>query len=87
MAKVEVIRVFIASPSDLSEERRLFPEILDQINDIKAASLNYQLEPLGWEDALPGWGRPVKRPPLSPQKNRARSSNVQSLHITRQRAF
>lgn len=58
MSILEAIKVFIASPGDLYEERSLFPHILGQLNAIKARSLNYQLDPLGWEDTLPGWGRP-----------------------------
>jgi tetratricopeptide (TPR) repeat protein len=58
MPKLEVIKVFIASPGDLSEERNLFPQILENLNDIKAESINYQFKPVGWKDTLPGWGRP-----------------------------
>ncbi len=58
MAKLDVIKVFIASPGDLAEERELFPLILGQLNEIKAEGIAVQLKPLGWEDTLPGWGRP-----------------------------
>ncbi|HUU13453.1 MAG TPA: DUF4062 domain-containing protein, partial [Terriglobia bacterium] len=53
-----VRRVFIASPGDLSEERKLFPKILETINSQKAHSMGIHLEALGWEDTLPGLGRP-----------------------------
>ncbi|MCH7997712.1 MAG: DUF4062 domain-containing protein, partial [Chloroflexi bacterium] len=53
-----VRHVFIGSPGDLREERRLFPEILTQVNKIKANALGIELKPLGWEDTLPGFGRP-----------------------------
>jgi tetratricopeptide (TPR) repeat protein len=58
MSKLEVVKLFIASPSDLSEERILFPGVLKLLNDVVGHRLNHQLEPLGWEDALPNWGRP-----------------------------
>ena len=51
-------RVFIASPSDLNEERKIFIDIISEVNVIKAHSLGIHLEPLGWEDTLPGKGRP-----------------------------
>ena len=53
-----VIRVFIASPGDLKEERRRFHEIIDEVNRSKAHGSGIQLQPLGWEDTLPGVGRP-----------------------------
>jgi tetratricopeptide (TPR) repeat protein len=53
-----VLRVFIASPGDLGEERRLFRDIVDDVNRLKANGMGIQLEPLGWEDTLPGFGRP-----------------------------
>jgi tetratricopeptide (TPR) repeat protein len=54
----KVLRVFIASPGDLGEERRLFRDIVDEVNRSKANGMGMQLEPLGWEDTLPGSGRP-----------------------------
>ncbi len=54
---LEVKRIFIASPGDLNEERQLFPEILEKVNRIKAKSMGMLLEPVGWEDTLPGSGR------------------------------
>ena len=54
----KVLRVFIASPGDLGEERRLFRGIVDEVNQSKANGMGMQLEPLGWEDTLPGSGRP-----------------------------
>ena len=51
-------RVFFASPNDLNPERLRFREIVDEINEIKARSVKLYLEPTGWEDTLPGKGRP-----------------------------
>lgn len=58
MTKLEVAKCFIASPSDLFEERNVFPSILQLLNDVVGHRLNHQLEPLGWEEAQPTWGRP-----------------------------
>jgi hypothetical protein len=58
MQKLEAVKVFIASPGDLSEERKSFPRILEKLNKIKARNMNYLLEPVGWEDTLIGLGRP-----------------------------
>jgi len=55
---LETRHVFIGSPRDLAGERRLFPDILARVNRIKGNSLGIELKPLGWEDALPGFGRP-----------------------------
>jgi tetratricopeptide (TPR) repeat protein len=57
----KVIRVFIASPGDLEAERHCFREIIDEVNRTKANSAGVQLEARGWEDTLPGRGRPQKR--------------------------
>jgi hypothetical protein len=53
-----VLYVFIASPGDLNEERARFREVIEEVNSIKANSMGIQLEPLSWEDTLPGKGRP-----------------------------
>jgi tetratricopeptide (TPR) repeat protein len=58
MTKLEVAKCFIASPGDLSEERKDFPGILHLLNDVVGHRLNHQLEPLGWEETQPNWGRP-----------------------------
>ncbi len=54
----KVIRVFIASPGGLEEERRLFRDIVDEMNQLKADGMGLLLKPLGWEDVPPGVGRP-----------------------------
>lgn len=58
MPKLDLVKVFLASPGDLTEERKMFPAAINKVNDIKARSMNYFLEAVGWEDALPGAGRP-----------------------------
>jgi hypothetical protein len=53
-----VLNIFLASPSDLQEERRITREIVDRINRVLGRSLGWQIELLGWEDTLPGLSRP-----------------------------
>jgi len=55
------INVFIASPNDLNSERELFPKVLEKVNRIKAKPKGIVLEPVGWEDTLPGMGRPQEK--------------------------
>ncbi len=57
----QVIRVFIGSPSDLNDERAIIPHVVDEVNRIKAHSIGYHFEAVGWEDTLPGRGRPQDR--------------------------
>src|ERR1041384_4676772 len=54
---VDVLRVFLASPGDLVEERQIAREVVDEVNEIiKGVGVHVDL--LGWEDARPGAGRP-----------------------------
>ena len=54
----KVLPVFIASPSDLSEERRGAKKVVDQFNSTLGERFNLTVDLLGWEDTLPGAGRP-----------------------------
>jgi tetratricopeptide (TPR) repeat protein len=56
--RMDRIFVFVASPGDLNDERQKFHEAILEINRLKAEHLGLQLVPLGWEDTLPGRGRP-----------------------------
>lgn len=53
-----VIKVFLASPGDLAAERKVAKVIVDDFNSQLADALGYQVELVGWEDTLPGVGRP-----------------------------
>jgi hypothetical protein len=55
---LKVTRVFIASPRDLDAERGVFPDVVERVNRIKARARGILLEAVGWEDTLPGKGRP-----------------------------
>lgn len=52
------MKVFLASPGDLAEERKVAKVIVDDFNSQLADALGYQVELVGWEDTLPGVGRP-----------------------------
>lgn len=52
------IKVFLASPGDLAEERKAAKAIVDDFNSQLADALGYQVELVGWEDTLLGVGRP-----------------------------
>ena len=50
MAKtVTHIEIFLASPSDLVEERKAVRETIGELNNIFRTTLNVQLDLLGWE--------------------------------------
>ena len=59
--QLEVTRVFIASPSDLNAERDIFRHVIERVNFIKAKNKGILLEAVGWEDTLPGKGRPQEK--------------------------
>ena len=52
-----VLKVFIASPGDVKEERRILKEEIEDINKI-VREINWHIDLYGWEDTLPGIGRP-----------------------------
>src|SRR6185295_4404045 len=54
---LKVLQVFIASPNDLVEERRAIKEVADRLNAAFAKQVGVQIQLLGWEDRLPGYGR------------------------------
>ena len=55
--QMKVLRVFLASPSDLEAERKEMKKLVDRINSTIQGT-NLIVELLGWEDRLPGYGRP-----------------------------
>lgn len=54
----KVIRIFLASPGDLQEERRTAKAITEEFNKLWADALGYQIELVGWEDTISQYGRP-----------------------------
>jgi len=51
-------RVFCASPGGLQRERKAFKEIIETYNKQDAGQRGVHFVPVGWEDTLPGGGRP-----------------------------
>jgi hypothetical protein len=54
----KIIRAFLASPGDLQEERKAIREVVDDFNESWANELGYQVELVGWEETVAGFGRP-----------------------------
>jgi Domain of unknown function (DUF4062) len=57
-ASRKIVKVFIASPSDLSDERIAAKAVVDEFNSIWADSFGYHVELVGWEDVVTVFGRP-----------------------------
>ena len=56
-----VVRVFIGSPSDVRKERQYFRDVIAEVNNSTANFMRVQIDPIGWEDILPGKGRPQEK--------------------------
>jgi hypothetical protein len=54
----KMIRVFLASPGDLQDERRSAKVVVDEFNKLWADDLGYHVELVGWEDTISQYGRP-----------------------------
>ncbi len=54
----KILRAFLASPGDLQEERKAVRDVVAEFNESWADVLGYQIELLGWEDTVAGFGRP-----------------------------
>ncbi|ODU67192.1 MAG: hypothetical protein ABT11_20780 [Novosphingobium sp. SCN 66-18] len=53
-----VIRVFLASPGDLADERRAARAAVEEVNASTAKPQGYQIDLYGWEDTISAAGRP-----------------------------
>lgn len=56
--KLNGYKVFIASPGGLEDERRAFAKEIEDYNRIEAVHRGVIFQAVGWEDTLPGIGRP-----------------------------
>lgn len=54
----KILRAFLASPGDLQDERRAIRDVVVEFNESWADELGYQIELLGWEETVAGYGRP-----------------------------
>ena len=55
---ITTYRVFIATPGGLAAERELFRNVVRSYNESEATPRGVQFAAIGWEDTLPGRGRP-----------------------------
>lgn len=58
MARDKVLNVFLASPGDLEPERRAARQVVDDLNRTVGKEARVLIVLSGWEDTLPGAGRP-----------------------------
>jgi len=58
LASRNVLKVFLASPGDLIDERRIARDVVMRLNRSLGKEIGLHVELLGWEDTLPGAGRP-----------------------------
>ena len=54
---IKVIKIFIASPSGLNDERQAAKKIIDDINQSHGEHWGCQFKLEGWELTLPGYNR------------------------------
>lgn len=52
-----IVRIFLASPGDLKDERLVAKAVVEEFNHNNADFLDYQVELLGWEDTVTQQGR------------------------------
>lgn len=53
-----IVRVFLASPGDVSKERNKTEQVVSELNRSVAPQLGIMIELVRWEDFVPGMGRP-----------------------------
>lgn len=73
MRKLRVATVFIASPSDVEDERRAVRRAIERANAVVAERLGVCLEPFGWEQLPPGTS--------------ARPQDLINVHVDKAEAF
>ncbi|MFM0366325.1 HEAT repeat domain-containing protein [Paraburkholderia sediminicola] len=54
----KLVKVFLASPGDVVEERRLAKTVADEVNQLLGDEFSCQIELVGWEDTVSVFGRP-----------------------------
>lgn len=54
----KIVKVFLASPGDLGDERLAAKAVVDEFNLLTADDLGYQVELIGWEETVATFGRP-----------------------------
>lgn len=54
----KILKVFLASPGDLADERQLARQVVNEVNQLAGEAFGCQIELVGWEDTLSVFGRP-----------------------------
>ena len=54
----KIVRAFLASPGDMEAERKAVRDAIEEFNSSWADDLGYQVELIGWEETIAGYGRP-----------------------------
>jgi Domain of unknown function (DUF4062) len=54
----QVLNVFLASPSDLKDERLAAEDVIASVNKLTGQRFGWQVDLHKWEDTAPGFGRP-----------------------------
>jgi Domain of unknown function (DUF4062) len=54
----KIVKIFLASPGDLQEERQAAKAVVDEFNKQWADRLGIHVELVGWEDTVSRYGRP-----------------------------
>ncbi|MCA6113595.1 DUF4062 domain-containing protein [Bradyrhizobium sp. WSM 1738] len=57
-SQLQALNVFLASPGDLAEERRIARSVIDELNSSIGRPLGWRIELYGWEDTPIGAVRP-----------------------------
>ncbi len=53
-----ILTVFLASPGDLPEERKIAHDVVERVNQLIGKRVGWHVDLLGWEETLPGGSRP-----------------------------
>lgn len=56
LRKRDLLSIFIGSPGDLQEERKIAYNVVERINKTVGRNLGVHIELRGWEDTLPSYG-------------------------------
>ena len=59
----KIVKVFLASPGDLENERRTAKKVVDEFNSLWADDTGYQVELVGWEDTVSKYLTPIEGDP------------------------
>lgn len=61
MKNLKLVRIFLATPSDVSPEREIVKTVINEINGTLGAALNFRTEVTGWENVPPARGESAQK--------------------------